>query len=129
MDEMGKERTMKRTSVCGKEKEHSVTALRAKERVLGEVEIESMSAVYRMLSDPTRLRILLGLMQGEMCVYHLIDVCGGTQSGVSHQLRVLRDNKIVKAKRLGQTVEYSIADVHIREMIELGIKHLSCDEV
>jgi ArsR family transcriptional regulator len=120
---------MKRTSVCGKEKEHSVTATRAKEQVLGEAEIESMSAVYRMLSDPTRLKLLLGLMQGEMCVYHLIDVCGGTQSGVSHQLRVLRDNKIVKAKRLGQTVEYSIVDEHIREMIALGIKHLSCEEV
>lgn len=120
---------MKRISVCGNEKEHGVTAQRAKERVLGEVEIEKMSAVYRMLSDPTRLKILLGLMQGEMCVYHLTDVCGGTQSGVSHQLRVLRDNKIVKAKRLGQTVEYSIIDEHIREMIELGIKHLSCDGV
>lgn len=126
---MEKEWTMKRISVCGNEKEHGVTAQRAKERVLGEVEIEKMSAVYRMLSDPTRLKILLGLIQGEMCVYHLTDVCGGTQSGVSHQLRVLRDNKIVKAKRLGQTVEYSIIDEHIREMIELGIKHLSCDGV
>lgn len=120
---------MKRTSICGNEKEHSVTAQRAKERVLGEEEIERMSTVYRMLADSTRLKILLGLMEGEMCVYHLTDVCGGTQSGISHQLRVLRDNKIVKAKRLGQTVEYSIADGHIREMIELGIKHLSCDEV
>ncbi|MBQ9114120.1 MAG: winged helix-turn-helix transcriptional regulator [Clostridia bacterium] len=120
---------MKRTSLCGKEKEHDITAARAKEQVLSEREIEKMGGVYRMLADPTRLKILLGLMQGEMCVYHLTEVCGGTQSGVSHQLRVLRDNKVVKAKRLGQTVEYSIADGHIREMIELGIKHLSCDEV
>ena len=118
---------MKRTSLCGNEKIHSVTAQRAKEHVLGSAEIEKMCVVYRMLADQTRLKILLGLMEGAMCVYYITEVCNGTQSGVSHQLRVLRDNKIVKAKRLGQTVEYSIADEHIREMVELGIKHLRCD--
>lgn len=117
---------MKRTSVCGNEKEHAVTAQRARENVLASSDVEKMCAVFRMLADPTRMKIVHALMKGDMCVYHLTEVCDGTQSGVSHQLRVLRDNKVVRAKRLGQTVEYSIADGHIREMVELGLKHLAC---
>ena len=89
-------------------------------------DVEKICTVFRVLSDPTRMKIVLALMKGEMCVYHLTEVCDGTQSGTSHQLRVLRDRKIVKAKRLGQTVEYSIADGHVREIVNLAIEHLTC---
>ena len=85
-----------------------------------------MCKVYQLLADPVRLKIVLALMVGDMCVGQLTEVCGVTQSGVSHQLRVLRDNNIVKCKRLGQKVEYSIADKHIREMVEMSKAHLSC---
>lgn len=118
---------MKRTSVCGREKEHEITAQRAKENVLASSDVEQICAMFRMLADPTRMKIVLALLKGDMCVYHLTEVCDGTQSGVSHQLRILRDNKIVKARRLGQTVEYAIIDGHVREMVELGIKHLACE--
>lgn len=117
---------MKRTSLCGNEKIHSVTAQRAKEHILGNAETEQICAIFRGLADPTRMKIVLGLLEGDMCVYHLTEVCDGTQSGVSHQLRVLRDNNIVKAKRLGQTVEYSLADEHVRKLIEISIAHLAC---
>lgn len=118
---------MKRTSLCGNEKIHSVTAQRAKEHILGNAETEQICAIFRVLADPTRMKIVLGLLEGDMCVYHLTEVCDGTQSGVSHQLRVLRDNNIVKAKRLGQTVEYSLADEHVRKLIEISIAHLACE--
>ena len=117
---------MKRTSVCGREKEHEITAQRAKENVLASSDVEQICAMFRMLADPTRMKIVLALLKGDMCVYHLTEVCDGTQSGVSHQLRVLRDNNIVKAKRLGQTVEYSLADEHVRKLIEISIAHLAC---
>ena len=109
-----------------REQEHSVVAQRAKERVMGENEVELMAKIFRLLGDPARLKIVLALLEGEMCVYHLLEVCEGTYSGVSHQLRVLKDSNIVKAKRYGKNVEYSIADMHIRAIIEKGIAHLQC---
>ena len=118
---------MKRTSICGHEQQHSITARRAKERILGSAEAESICSIFRILADSTRMKIVLGLLEGDMCVYHLTEVCDGTQSGVSHQLRVLRDNNIVKAKRIGQTVEYSRADNHVRKLIEISIAHLACE--
>ena len=89
-------------------------------------DVEKISKIFHMLADAGRLKIVLALLKGDMCVYHLTEICGGTQSGVSHQLRVLKDNKIVKSKRLGKNVEYSIADEHIREIVEMGKAHLLC---
>lgn len=120
------EKTTKKKNECLHEHEHEERVRLAKERVLDEDDLATVCAIFRMLADPTRLKIVLALMQGEACVYHLTEACGGTQSGVSHQLRVLRDNKIVRAKRLGQAVEYSIADEHVREIVELGLVHLAC---
>lgn len=111
---------------CDHEKEHEAAMQRAKEGILSTQDTEKMCAVFRMLADPTRLKIVFALLHGEMCVYHLAEMSDSTVSGVSHQLRVLRDNKIVKAKRYGKNVEYSIADEHVREIVELGIKHLAC---
>lgn len=111
---------------CDHEKEHQAAVQRARENILTGGDVEKICAVFRMLADPTRMKIVLALMQGEMCVYHLTEVADGTVSGVSHQLRVLRDNKIVKAKRYGKNVEYSIADEHVREIVKMGIEHLTC---
>ena len=101
-------------------------AQRSKEGVLSAADVENICNVFRILADPTRMKILLGLLNGDMCVNGLMEICGGSQSGVSHQLRVLRDNQIVKAKRMGQNVEYSLADDHVREIVEMGIAHLHC---
>ena len=111
---------------CEHEKEHAASVGRAKEHILAGTDVEKICAVFRMLADPTRMKIVLALMQGEMCVYHLAEVSNSTVSGVSHQLRVLRDNKIVKAKRFGKNVEYSIADNHVREIVKIGVEHLTC---
>ena len=112
--------------VCEREKEHLAAAQRAKEGVLNASDVEQVCKIFRMLAEPNRMKIVLGLLNGDMCVYHLTEICDSTQSAVSHQLRILRDNNIVKAKRIGQSVEYSIADGHIREIIEAGIQHLAC---
>lgn len=112
--------------VCEREKEHALIVQRVKEDVLLKRDVEKISRIFQMLSDPNRLSIVMALMKGDMCVYHLTEVCGATQSNISHQLRILRDNNIVRARRLGQNVEYSLADEHIREMVELGKIHLLC---
>ena len=112
---------------CVRASSHEETVRRIKETAIGEVEIERMASVFQTLSDSGRLKIVLALLQGDLCVSNLMEVCGATQSAVSHQLRVLRDNKIVKAKRIGQSVEYSIADEHIREIVEMSVAHLHCE--
>lgn len=111
---------------CVFEKEHKQNLANALASMPSEEVVLEMSDIFRMLGEPSRLRIVLALMKGESCVYHLVEACGGTQSGVSHQLRVLKDNKIVKSRRAGQSVFYSIADEHILEMVAIGMEHVDC---
>ncbi len=111
---------------CDKEREHEKAAKRAKEGVLASLDVEKLCAVFRMLADPTRMKIVLALMKGNMCVYHLAEVADGTVSGVSHQLRILRDSNVVKAERQGKNMEYSIADEHVQKIIKTAIQHLHC---
>ena len=113
---------------CNREKEHLAAAQRAKEGILASSDVELVCKTFHLLSDPGRFKIVQALMQGELCVGHLVEICGGTPSGVSHQLRILRDNGVIKARRLGKNVEYSIADEHIRKIMEIGIMHLGCLE-
>ena len=94
--------------------------------MLEEKDIERMCRTFRILGEPSRMKIVLALLEGEMCVYHLTEACGGSFSSVSHQLRILRDNGIVKTRRLGKNIEYSLADAHVREMVETGRAHLAC---
>ncbi len=122
-----RERERKRATVyCGHSVEHESVVARAKEGILLASDVENVCKIFHLLSDPSRLKIVLALLNGELCVYHLTDVCDSTQSAVSHQLRILRDNHIVKSRRLGKFVEYSIADEHVRGIIEMGIQHLQC---
>ncbi len=111
---------------CDKEQEHHAAAQRAKEGILAHTDAQQISNVFRMLADPTRVKIILALMQGGMCVYHLAEVANATVSGISHQLRVLRDSNLVSAKRFGKNVEYSIADDHVRKIVNMAIEHLTC---
>ncbi len=111
---------------CDREPAHEQAAARAKEGMLYPEALEKACAVFRMLSEPTRMKVVLALMQGNMCVYHLAEVTDSTVSGVSHQLRLLKDNGVVKAERLGRNMEYSIADDHVRKIVDMAIKHLAC---
>ena len=112
---------------CNHEQEHLQKAESAK-AYLARQNITEAAHIFHLLSDEGRLKIVLTLMQGDMCVYHLTEVCGGSQSGISHQLRALREGKIVKAKRVGKTVEYSLADEHIRRIVEVCLAHTACEE-
>ena len=91
-------------------------------------QIEEMSSRFKAISEPSRLKILLALSCGELCVEHLTQAVGGNQSAVSHQLKTLKDNKIVKSKRQGKQVIYAVSDGHILTMINVAKEHLNCDE-
>ncbi len=96
---------------------------------LKEEEIASVCALFKAISEPSRLKILLALRRGGLCVYHIVEAVGGTQSAVSHQLRILRDNRIIRARRDGQTIVYSLLDEHVVRLLDMACEHLRCGEV
>ena len=79
--------------------------------------------IFDALSDFTRFRILGALSQGDLGVSELQEVCGVSQSAISHQLRLLRDRSLVTARREGQRVIYSLADDHVTSLITVGLAH------
>ncbi len=112
--------------LCETDSAHEETVKKAKEAMLSPEIIGEVSARFKVLGEPSRLKILTVLMQGELCVYHICEATGAMQSATSHQLRILRDNKFIKSRREGKTVLYSIADEHIASIIEAAVRHAGC---
>ena len=92
----------------------------------GEVPIRTitrLSHLFKALGDPTRLRLIMALREQEMCVCDLAATFGLTESAVSHQLRRLREQSLVRARREGQVVYYSLDDEHVSQLLEVGLTH------
>ena len=87
--------------------------------------IQPLADVFKVLGDPTRLRILRVLMNQEVCVRDIADELGMGQSAVSHQLRILRDARLVQFRRDGKTVYYSLADAHVFTLLDVGQEHVA----
>ncbi len=96
---------------------------RARSRALGDEEIASVSSILKSLGDPTRLRIVVALQHGEMCVCDLAAALGMSESATSHQLRRLRERALVKPRRDGQIIYYSLDDEHVSGLLELALTH------
>ncbi len=86
--------------------------------------IFELADLYKMFSDSTRVKILYALMGEELCVLHLAKRVSANQSAVSHQLRVLKQARLVKARRDGKLIFYSLADDHVTRILELGMAHV-----
>ena len=87
--------------------------------------MEDLAAVFKIFGDFTRLTILSVLMDNEeMCVSDIAEALNMTQSGVSHQLALLKQSKLVRTKRKGKSIYYSIADEHVSEIIRIGLEHI-----
>jgi len=95
-----------------------------RDKLPGEEKIIELSEVYKSLGDGTRLKILLALKERESCVCDLATALSMSQSAISHQLRVLRNVRLVKYRREGKMVYYSLDDEHILEIIQEGLNHL-----
>jgi DNA-binding transcriptional ArsR family regulator len=87
-------------------------------------EVERLSLVFRVLGDPSRLKIVMALRRQEMCVCDLAALTGISESAVSHQLRRLKDLSLVKTRRSGQVVYYSIDDRHVVLLLDIGLRHI-----
>ena len=91
-------------------------------------QVEEIALGFKAISEPSRLKILFALSCGELCVEHLTQAVGGNQSAVSHQLKTLRDRRIIRSRRQGKQIFYSIADGHVLTMITVAKEHLNCNE-
>ena len=85
---------------------------------------QQLAALFKMFGDSTRVRLLHALAQQELCVCDLAALLGMTKSAVSHQLKALRLSNLVKFRREGQVVYYSLADDHVHTILSIGLEHL-----
>lgn len=83
-----------------------------------------LADLFKVFSDSTRLRIMYAISEEEMSVLSIAEALGMEQSTISHQLRVLRNNKLVRARRDGKQIYYALDDDHVKKIIEMGIDHL-----
>jgi len=89
-----------------------------------ETEFYDLAELFKVFGDSTRIRILFVLFEAEVCVCDLAKVLNMTQSAISHQLRILKANKLVNSRREGKSVFYSLADGHVRTIIAQGREHI-----
>jgi DNA-binding transcriptional ArsR family regulator len=92
-----------------------------------ETELYDLAELFKVFGDSTRIRILFVLFEAEVCVCDLAKVLNMTQSAISHQLRILKQNKLVKNRREGKSIFYSLADDHVRTIINQGRDHIEED--
>ena len=91
----------------------------------GNKHIFQLTEIFKLLGDPTRLKILLALKEEELCVCDLAVLLGVSRSAVSHQLRLLKATRLVKLRREGKIAYYSLDDSHISELIEVAMEHMT----
>lgn len=102
--------------------EDSLSAVTAK--LPAEEHLYDLAELFKVFGDSTRIRILFVLFEAEVCVCDLASLLQMTDSAISHQLRILKNNKLVKSRREGKSVFYSLADDHVRTIIEQGMEHI-----
>ena len=94
------------------------------ENIPDEDELYDLAELFKVFGDSTRIRILFVLFEAEVCVCDLAQALNITQSAISHQLKLLKQNKLVKSRREGKSVFYSLADGHVRTIIAQGREHI-----
>ena len=100
---------------------------RARARMRDDRTIVDLAETFKVLAEPTRVRILHAISEEELCVCDIAAVVNATQSAISHQLRILRSARLVKSRKDGKMVYYSLDDDHVRCLFEEGIRHLRGD--
>lgn len=89
-----------------------------------ETELYDLAELYKVFGDSTRIRILYALSEAELCVFAISELLGMGQSAISHQLRILKQNKLIKSRRDGKHILYSLADDHVQTILAQGMEHI-----
>ena len=111
-----------------KKHDHSAVLARALAKMPADELLCQLGDLFRVFGDTTRIRILYALLGSEMCVCAISELLRMEQSAISHQLRILRQAKLVTSRREGRTNVYSLADDHVRTIIGQGFEHLTEEE-
>lgn len=114
----------KQAPCCGYMHLHEDVVRRVEAEMPEEGALFDLAELFKVFGDSTRIRILYLLFESEMCVCDIAQLLGMTQSAISHQLRALKNVRLVKARREGKTVFYSLADDHVKTIINQGLEHV-----
>lgn len=112
---------------CSEEHKHKDLIEKVKSELPDEYDLYELAELFKVFGDSTRIRILYVLFEAELCVCDLADTLSMTQSAVSHQLKILKQSRLVKSRRDGKSIYYSLADDHVKSILGQGIEHLEED--
>lgn len=118
---------MEETIKCEVENHNAELVESVRKNMIPEEKIFDLAELFKVFGDSTRIKIINALMVRELCVCDIADITNSTPSAISHQLRVLKQAKLVKYRKDGKSVIYSLDDEHVREIFEKGCEHI--DEV
>ncbi len=104
---------------------HEDTVEHVRSEIVSDERLSAMSKLFKVFGDGTRIKILSALNCHEMCVCDLAVILNMTKSATSHQLRVLRDNNLVKFSKKGKHAYYSLADDHVKEILDVALEHIN----
>jgi ArsR family transcriptional regulator len=104
---------------------HEDVVSKAKELMPKEETLYDLAELFKVFGDTTRIKIICALFESEMCVCDIAALLGMNQSAISHQLRVLKGTRLVKYRRDGKIVYYSLDDEHVKEIFDLGLIHIN----
>ena len=103
---------------------HQDVVYKVKQDMPQDETLYDLAELFKVFGDSTRIKILYALFEAELCVCDIAQLLSVSQTAVSHQLRVLKNNKLVKFRKEGKNVFYSLADDHVRRIIDQGIEHV-----
>lgn len=109
---------------CDEHCVHSELLKQVRSELPHEEQLYDLAELFKIFGDTTRIRILYALFESEMCVCDIAELLGMSQSAISHQLRLLKQVKLVRNRREGKTVYYALADEHVRTIIHQGMDHI-----
>lgn len=128
IDKTSVEREISVDDVCQERAIHPEHMLAVRRNLLPAAMAERVAEIFSVLGDPTRLQVVYALLSaptGELCVCDLASGMGRDDTTISHQLRVLRNHKIVSMRKVGRVVYYRLIDEHVRQLLQLGMEHAS----
>ena len=119
---MDKEKTV--VECCESSEIHEELLHTVRRKLPPEEQIYDLAELFKVFGDSTRMRILFVLFEAEVCVCDLAEALNMTVSAISHQLRILKQSKLVKSEKRGRSVFYALADEHVRSIVEQGMEHV-----
>ncbi len=123
----GNKMEVRKEELCESNEIHEDLLKIVDETLPEETELYDLAELFKVFGDSTRIRILFVLFEAEVCVCDLAKALNMTQSAISHQLRILKQSKLVKSRREGKSIFYSLADDHVRTIINQGREHIEED--